>query len=91
MPTVTRVRKESSADRTHYHIAGVCSEVGYTTRQQVVIGLERGEYWRTYGGGQYATIEKLTYCPAPGCYVSPYITTSPDHTQANNLDNLPPC
>jgi hypothetical protein len=91
MPTVTRSRKERSVDGTHYHIAGVCSELGYSTRQQVVVGLHRGESWRTYGGGQYATIKKLSYCPASGCYFGPYITTRPDHTQANNLDNLPDC
>ncbi len=91
MPTVTRARKEVSADRTHYHIAGVCSELGYSTRQQVVAGLDQGELWRTYAGGQYARIKKLSYCPAAGCYLGPYITTSPDHTQVNNLDNLPAC
>ncbi len=73
------------------HIAGVCSELGYSSRQQVVAGLDRGEHWRTVGRGQYATIKKLSYCPAAACYVGPYITTSPDHTHANNLDNLPAC
>ena len=64
------------------------------------MGLERspwsrgstpGQDWRTYGGGTYAVIHKISYCTAAGCYLSPYITTAPDHTTANNLDSLPPC
>jgi Protein of unknown function (DUF3892) len=92
MPVVTRVRKERSSDGTHEHIAGVCTmENYYYTRGQVVTGIDAGQDWKTFGGGQYAVIHKITYCRAAGCYLSPYITTAPDHTTANNLDNLPLC
>jgi len=92
MPVVTRTRKEPSSDGTHQHIAGVCTAEGnYSTRTQVVAGLDRGESWTTSGGGSPARIKKISYCPRTGCYLSPYITTAPDHTTANNLDNLPPC
>jgi hypothetical protein len=30
-------------------------------------------------------------CPMPPCSASPYLTTAPDHTAANNLENLPRC
>jgi hypothetical protein len=43
------------------------------------------------GGGMSARIKKISFCPRAGCYVSPYITTAPDYSTANNLDNLPPC
>jgi hypothetical protein len=92
MPTVTKVRKESSQDGTHEHIAGVCSEGGtYYTRKEVTDGLDRGESWQTSGGGNTAKIRKITYCPVDACLLSPYITTDPDHTTSNNLDNLPAC
>jgi len=92
MQTVNRVRKERSADGTHQHIAGVCTtEDGYYTRDLVVIGIDAGENWSTYGGGQYARIRKIANCQYPACRLSPYITTAPDHTTENNLDDLPPC
>lgn len=92
MPTVTKVRKETSSDGTHRHIAGVCTEGGtYYTRKEVVDGIDAGQVWVTSAGGKTARIKKLTYCPAPACYATPYITTAPDHTTQNNLENLPAC
>ncbi len=92
MPTVTQVRKETSSDGTHRHIVGVCTANDrFYTRKQVVDGIESGEDWLTSGGGKTAKIKKLTYCPAADCYATPYITTAPDHTTQNNLDNLPEC
>jgi Protein of unknown function (DUF3892) len=92
MPIVTRTRKQVSSDGTHQHIEGVCtSDQRYYMRAQVVAGLERGEVWETDGGGGRARIREISYCPHNGCYLGPYITTAPDHTSANNLDNLPPC
>jgi hypothetical protein len=89
---VTRSRKELSSDGTHHHIAGVCTADGaYYTRAQVIAGIDRGESWVTSAGGSTARIKKIAYCPHSGCYMSPYITTAPDHTTANNLDNLPAC
>lgn len=92
MPTVTRVRKERSADGGHEHIGGVCTTDGaYFTRSYVAARIDAGEAWWSSGGGQLARIKKITYCPRPACLASPYITTAPDHTTANNLENLPTC
>ena len=92
MAVVTRSRKELSSDGTHRHIAGVCTNEGaYYTRAQVVAALDLGESWFTSAGGATARIKKVAYCPRLGCYMSPYLTTAPDHTIANNLDNLPDC
>lgn len=89
---VTRVRKEQSSDGTHQHIQGVCLQSGtYKTWAEVIAGLDRGEDWWTYGGGTTAWIKKIPRCLYPGCSVTPYITTAPDHTTLNNLDNLPSC
>lgn len=92
MATVTKVRKELSSDGTHRHIEGVCTATGtHYTRKQVVDGIDKGETWVTSDGKSTATIKKLSYCPAAACYATPYITTTPDHTTTNNLDNLPAC
>ncbi len=92
MPTVTRVRKEWSNDRTHLHIEGVCTVDGaHHTRREVVDSIAAGNRWVTSGGGSTAVIKPIQFCPAYRCTATPYITTAPDHTTANNLDNLPPC
>ena len=92
MPTVTRVRKEPTASRSHEHVVGVCSASdSYYTRDQVLGGLALGEDWHTSAGGETAKIRKIDYCPHPGCGLGPYITTRPDHTPLTNLENLPRC
>jgi Protein of unknown function (DUF3892) len=92
MPVVTGVRTETSSDRTHEHIKGVCRANGsYSSRDEVVAAIDRGETWKTSAGGTFATIKKVRFCPVPKCILSPYITTAPDHTPENNLDNLPRC
>ena len=92
MPTVTHVRKEPSKSGSHEHIVGVRSAAGgYFTREQVLRSLQAREEWHTSAGGQTAKIRRIEYCPHPGCSLSPYITTEPDHTPANNLENLPSC
>lgn len=92
MPTVTRVRKERAADGSHEHIEGVCTTDGvHHTRREVAQRIDTGEAWWSQGGGQTARIKKITYCPRPACLASPYITTAPDHTTANNLEELPRC
>lgn len=92
MPTVTRVRKEQSQDRGHEHIEGVCTADGtHSTRAHVASRIDAGELWSSQGGGQMARIRKITFCPRPACLASPHITTAPDHTTANNLENLPRC
>ena len=90
---VTGTRKEMAPDGRHQHIRAVCLQDGSSyTRSQVVVSLRSGEKWYTRGAdGSRAEIKISAYCPAPSCYESPYITTAPDHTTTNNLDNLPPC
>lgn len=92
MPTVTRVRKEWSEDRTHQHLEGVCITGGtHHTRRQVVDSINAGNVWVTSAGGITALIKPIRWCPRPACIASPYITTAPDNTTANNLENLPLC
>jgi len=67
MPIVTKVRKERSSDGTHEHIAGVCLQDGtYRARVAVVAGLDAGQDWRTFGGGTYAVIHKVSLLPGRG-------------------------
>jgi len=95
MTYVTRVRKEWSGTGTtqHEHLVGVCPELGgFKTNQQVVDSITSGEEWRTKAGdGSSARIKPMTYCPHGTCIHKPYITTAPDHSTANNLENLPRC
>lgn len=92
MTTVTKVRKDRSPSGTHDHIEGVCTSTGvHYSRAQVVAGLDRGEDWHTSAGGSTAKIRKIAKCAHPGCSLTPYISTAPDHTASNNLDNLPIC
>jgi len=92
VPVVNGVHKEQASSGTHQHIAEVCVGSTHYTRAQVVSGLDSGESWKTQGrDGTQARIKKITYCPAVGCMLTPYITTEPDHTKTNNLDNLPAC
>jgi hypothetical protein len=62
MPTVTRVRKEQSADATHEHIEGVCTTDGvHHTRRQVAASIDAGETWFSQGGRNLARIRKISY------------------------------
>lgn len=92
MPTVTRVRKELSSDGSHHHIQGVCTTDNlFYTRGQVVGSINQGNRWVTYANGREAIIRPISYCSAPSCTASPYITTRPDNSKDDNLENLPPC
>lgn len=91
---VNRVHKVPSSDGVHQHIGWVCREDGggTATPAEVIASMDRGNDWRTRASdGTTAKIKPLTFCPASGCLHKPYITTAPDHSAANNLDNLPPC
>ena len=89
---VTRVRKETAADRTHRHIEGVCTAGGeHYTRQHVVNSIKAGNTWKTSAGGYEATITPMTYCPHARCTATPYIKTRPDSTALDNLERLPEC
>jgi hypothetical protein len=89
---VTHVRKEVSSDGSHRHIIGVCTDSGrYYTRREVVDGIETGKEWVTSAGGKTAQIRRISFCPARTCFASPYITTLPDQTGRNDLENLPEC
>jgi len=92
MHTVNRVRKEQSNLGPHEHIAGVCTtDNKFYTRAQVVASIRAGDRWVTLSGGNPAVIREITYCPAPRCIASPYITTRPDNSNDNNLESLPGC
>ncbi len=89
---VTKVRKEVSADGTHRHIEGVCTSANvHYTRREVVDSIDAGNAWKTSADGYEAVIKKIPYCPRPACYASPYITTKPDSTKKDNLENLDLC
>jgi len=90
--TVTKVRKELSADGTHRHIEGVCTSSGtHYTRQEVVDSIKAGNTWKTSADGYEATIATMTYCPKTNCLAKPYIKTNPDSTKKDNLENLDSC
>lgn len=90
--TVQKTRKERSKDGSHEHIVGVCSNGTYFPRQKVVESINFGNTWKTQAGGSSAQIRVIGSCPKSGCAeASPYITTDPNRSRADNLDNLPPC
>jgi hypothetical protein len=90
--TVTKVRKEPSADGTHRHIEGVCTAGGtHYSRHEVVASINTGDTWKTSADGYEATIALIKYCPRPACMATPYIKTNPDSTKKDNLENLDPC
>jgi Protein of unknown function (DUF3892) len=89
---VTGVRKETSADGTHRHISGVCTQGGIRhTRQEVVDSIRAGNRWKTLADGREADIQPVDTCPHPGCTASPYIRSNPDSTEKDNLENLDAC
>jgi hypothetical protein len=86
---VTKVRKELSADGTHRHIKGVCTEDGtYYSRKEVVDSINDGNTWKTKADGYEATITALTSCFRTNCSATPYIKTNPDSQKKDNLENL---
>lgn len=90
--TVTKVRKERSADGTHQHLEGVCTAAGqHYTRKSVADSINAGNTWQTSAGGPTAVIKTMTKCPVSGCSATPYIKTNPDSSKQDNLENLPPC
>jgi hypothetical protein len=89
---VTRVRKETTTGKdAHEHIIGVVTNDNiYYTNLEVVNSIHAGNEWYTLVQGEpLAKIKELTYCPHAACYHKPYLTTHPDHTTRNNLENLP--
>jgi hypothetical protein len=92
MPVVTRVRKVRAPEGQHEHLAGVCTAEGsYFSRQEVASSLDAGEEWWSEGGGTRTRIRKASFGPVQGCLTFPYLTTAPDHSPANNLENLSRC
>lgn len=88
--TVTKVRKEFSADQSHRHLEGVITTAGiHYTRNEVVNSIAAGNTWMTSAGGYSATIRSVSYCPKGSCLAKPYIQTNPDSTKLDNLENLP--
>lgn len=91
--TVTHVRKESSRDGTHRHIAGVRTSGGtYYTRGQVIESLRAGDTWKTSADGYEAEIHEVDRCVHRStCEASPYVATNPNSTKKDNLENLDEC
>jgi Protein of unknown function (DUF3892) len=91
--TVTGVRKETSKDGTHKHIAGVCTSNGtYYSREDVIASINAGDTWKTSADGYEATIKVVDRCPhGTNCEAAPYIQTNPDSTKKDNLENLDAC
>jgi hypothetical protein len=87
---VDRVRKEPSISRSHEHITGVFTVDGeFHSRIQVVQAMDRGEAWFTRAGGSTARIRRVGHCTWPGCSLMPYLSTSTNHDDESNLENLP--
>ena len=93
---VTKVDMQWSTNagsKNHEHIVGVKTGAGvYYSNQEVVDSIKAGNTWQTSVEGEpKATIKEYqhTYCPEPKCLHKPYLTTAPDHSKKNNLDNLP--
>ena len=85
---IARVRKEPIyAPQAHQHIAAVeLSDGTRLTRSQVITYIRQGVEFFTYVGYQRARVY-VHHCPT--CWSRDYITTTPDGTTSNNLDNLP--
>jgi len=92
---VNRIRKETVyTPRAHEHIAAVCTPGGIPhSRAEVVASIAaRNTWWSQGTDGSMARIKPLERCNVVvGCPATPYLTTAPDHTAKNNLDNLPHC
>lgn len=91
---VTKVRKQTVANKdgtSHEHIVGVVTNLGrFYTNKEVVDSIDTGHDWYTEVDKEpRAKIKKAGSCARSGCLHSPYLTTSPDHTTRNNLENLP--
>src|SRR6266850_59597 len=90
---VTKVRKEkvTKDGKSHEHIIGVkTSADAYSPNQEVVNSMNSGSVWQTSVPGEpKARIREKRFCPHEKCLHAPYLTTEPDHTTKNNLENLP--
>ncbi|XYH94656.1 DUF3892 domain-containing protein [Sorangium sp. So ce1128] len=91
---VTKVRKQTVTNKdgtSHEHIVGVVTNIGiFYTNKAVVDSIDAGHDWYTEVDKEpRAKIKKLKSCSRSGCTHSPYLTTNPDHTTRNNLENLP--
>lgn len=90
---VNKVRKQAAKTKSgsHEHIVGVLTTDGiFHSNADVVASIGRGNSWQTDVVGEpKAKITKRGFCPHSDCYHAPYITTAPDHTTKNNLENLP--
>lgn len=61
--TVTRVRRESSADGSHKHLEGVCTTSNsHYTRKEVVDSIKAGNTWVTSDHSTENNLENLPDC-----------------------------
>lgn len=85
--TINAVRKEPAAvPVVHQHIAAVrLSSSQSLTRAQVISCIRAGDTFTTVGNPP----GRVYVHACPYCHSGDYITTHPDNTTTNNLDNLP--
>lgn len=85
--TINAVRKEpAAAPIVHQHIAAIRTTTGQTmSRAEVIRKISLRDTFTTVGNPR----GRIYVHPCPYCHSGDYITTHPDHTTTNNLDNLP--
>jgi Protein of unknown function (DUF3892) len=85
--TINAVRKEPAyGPAAHQHISAVRLTNGAAlTRAEVIAHISAGDTYTTIGEPQ----GRVYVHPCPWCGFGQYITTRPDATTTNNLDNLP--
>jgi hypothetical protein len=78
---VLRSKKDDDGD-----ITGLCGDGWSHTKQDVIarIAVDRYAYYVSAGG-------QTVFVRVGRRNLVPYLTTHPDGTKPNNLDNLPPC
>lgn len=88
---ITAVRVETTVDNPHEHVARV--RIGFDTtaglsREALVSDLQdpKGDRYDAFASGELTAVVLRT-CPT--CPAEDYITTSSQHTTANNLLELP--
>ena len=87
---VVGATKVPSADGTHEHVSGLCTQGAiHHTRQEAIESIEAGDRWRILAPGVNGEIQVIESCPRRGCMLSPYIQSSPHGTAPDNLENLP--
>jgi hypothetical protein len=87
---VVGATKAPSADGTHDHVSGLCTQGAiHHTRQEVIESIEAGDRWRILAPGLDGEIQVIETCPHPGCSLGPYIQSNTHGTGTDDLETLP--